>query len=440
MSEDPYTDRRKLATDAEFDLLASLFRSPDYLVEARDELRIEDFQDAAHGLIFRTMLELQDMGRKSITPVDVRQRIYETGQGENAKADYIGRLAEASHYTFDPASKIQNVQSLALARNLAQVAHESVQESIAPTSPPEEALQAIRQKYDHLAERDTSSHGVDYNEHLDKFLADYDARSKGEKRNVLATGFIELDDMLNGGLQIGATTILAARPSVGKTSFALQIIRSACLAGKRVFFQSLEQPGAEITERNAASMSMVNHSRIRKCELSKDDVNRVTQAVTHQRSWKLTINDKPGMTASQISGAARRAKRRMGGIDLIVVDYIGLVTPENSKANRNEQVGQSARRIRQMGRELNAPVLLLCQLSRDSVQEEKPPKLNHLRDSGELEQVADAVLFLHRSKPRERGFPDKIELIIAKQRNGPTGMSRLEHHSHVFSFNEEAIA
>jgi replicative DNA helicase len=207
-----------------------------------------------------------------------------------------------------------------------------------------------------------------------------------------------------------------------------------------VLVVSLEQPRRELTERLTAAASGVDGRLLRSGRFGHDEAKRVAAAADRLRGWRLRVNDFATQTAGQIAAGARRARRDLKGLDLIVVDYLDLVAADNPKANRNEQTGASCRRLREMARELAVPVVCCCQLNRDAAGENELPKLHHLRNSGEIEQHADAVLFLHRSGAWQPGRPDRVELHVAKQRNGPKASLQLDHRSELYTFEEASVS
>ena len=224
-------------------------------------------------------------------------------------------------------------------------------------------------------------------------------------------------DRLTDGLQPSEMIVLAARPGVGKTAASLHVAGTACAAGKRVGFVSLEMPASLLAQRMLSRESGVSGDRLRSGYMTQAGFSQITDAAGRVGEMSLWIVDRPGMVMGDIVTQARRMRRREE-IDMLVIDYLGLVRHERQDMPRHEQVADISRRIKSLARELRIPVLALSQITRQS--EGHRPTLAALRDSGAIEQDADAVMFLH---PTEYNAGDrtKVEAILAKQRNGPVG-------------------
>ena len=258
-----------------------------------------------------------------------------------------------------------------------------------------------------------------------------DARKKhGRSISGLPTGYVELDD-LTAGFQNSELVIVAARPSVGKTSFGLNIARKLVVEQKvPILFVSLEQSRAEIAERLLCCQAEVDSHKLRKGHLSPDDISKLTEAGEVLSKSALYIDDTPAQGMLRIAANARRLMRK--GLKAVFVDYLQLVEPDNRRESRQEQVANISRRLKHLARELAIPVIALAQLNRSPEdRQDGRPRLSDLRESGSIEQDADTVMMLHRPKSDEAnpesGAMGKerqegvIDVIITKQRNGPTG-------------------
>jgi replicative DNA helicase len=422
--------------DAERQALGTLMRYPDKLEEVRDELAVADFYFDAHQKIYDAIQGLAVRGE----PFDLIPLIEELrarGQLKDVRGDeYLAELLEVG--TFNPDWSVKVITGKAILRDIIRACDESIGEAYAGSGPPDEVLDQAYARLDRIAARGVGPDATPIDQAVNRALDVIDARARGERMPGRPTGFADLDTVLCGGLGLGQLTTVAARPSVGKTSFSLNVTRHTCDAGASVLFVSLEQPEQELTERLLAMVSGVPGHRIRQGRFRPGDAGRLSTAADEVRRWKLTVIDRPGQTARQIAAAARRVRRKGKGLDLIVVDYLSLVEPDNCKANRNEQTGASARRLRDMARELGVPVLMCCQLNRDAADEKSAPRLHHLRDSGEIEQVSDAVIMLHRTGRGTDGM-DRIQVHVAKQRNGPLAVVEFVHQTEVFTFREVGI-
>jgi replicative DNA helicase len=242
----------------------------------------------------------------------------------------------------------------------------------------------------------------------------------------VATGFLDLD-LLTRGLQPGALVLLAARPSMGKTSFALNVAHYAATHGTTVGLFSLEMSKEELLMRLVSSVGRIDGHRLQSGYVNQSDYDRISDAFTTVAHSRLFVDDSPGVGVLDMRGKARRLKAR-AGLDLVIVDYLQLMQLDRAE-NRNVAVAEASRALKLMARELEVPVVALSQLSRATEQRggDKKPMLSDLRDSGALEQDADVVLFIHRPEfyhqtPENEGL---AEVMIAKQRNGPTGVVKL---------------
>jgi replicative DNA helicase len=247
----------------------------------------------------------------------------------------------------------------------------------------------------------------------------------------IETGFTDFDAM-TGGLHGSELIILAARPSMGKTALALNVAEHVSMIVQQpTLFVSLEMSSVELADRMLCSIAEVNGQRLRNGTISNDDRRRLVEKAADLSQAPLFVDDSPSRTITEIAAAARRLKRK-SGLSLIVIDYLQLIEPDNAKDQRQEQVAKIARRLKGMARELKVPVLCLAQLNRQAeATKDNRPRLSHLRESGAIEQDADVVMFIHREEyyatnDDERSqLAGQADLIVAKQRNGPTGDVKL---------------
>jgi replicative DNA helicase len=250
----------------------------------------------------------------------------------------------------------------------------------------------------------------------------------------LTTGFADLDKQMNG-LQPTELTILAARPSMGKTALVCNIAEGAAESGAPVLMFSLEQSKLELAERLLCIRARVNGHRLRAGELDEVERDQLMVASQELSELKIFIDDIPGRTMAQIGAISRRIKRRWG-LGVIIIDYLQLIEPEDKSAPREQQIALISRRLKFLCKEVEAPVIALAQLNRGvELREDKRPRLADLRESGSIEQDADVVMFLHRPAaydPEDR--PGEADLIIAKNRNGPTGQVTLAWISESMKF------
>jgi len=247
-----------------------------------------------------------------------------------------------------------------------------------------------------------------------------DEISQHGKGSGLPTGLASFDEDM-GGLFPGELTILAARPGVGKTSLALQIAYHNADRGRLVYFASLEMSAVELSIRQACGEGGVSNRLVRIGRLGGNDTARLSEAFNHQAAAALEIHDLASLTVASIRREIRKRKKR--SLALAVVDYLQLVTPEDRRLPREQQVARMVRGLKETAREYEIPILCLCQLNRMTDADEVP-RLHHLRESGAIEQDADMVLFLSTRQPTDTE-PHNAILTVAKNRNGETGPLRL---------------
>ncbi len=271
-------------------------------------------------------------------------------------------------------------------------------------------------------------------------FARIDLRVKGEHKVAgVDTGFVELDNLM-GGLHDSELNIIAARPSMGKTAFALNIAEYVtCQLQVPTLFVSLEMSAIELADRLLCAHARVDGQRLRTGHTTVEDRQKIIESCSVISQAPLFVDDSPSRTVTEIAAVARRLKRKHK-LGLVAIDYLQLIEPDNPKDNRQEQVARIARRLKGLARELKLPVICLAQLNRQAEQgRDNIPRLSHLRESGAIEQDADVVMFVHREeyyltpdereKERQDGNPRGLlggaQIIISKQRNGPTGDVKL---------------
>lgn len=428
--------------DMERALLGALLLNPNAMYEVADVVGIDSFYAGKHRTIFDAMLTLYSKGE----PMDVvtvsgklKERKQLTDVGGTA---YLSELAgtaaspgSARHYAqavqkkfvlrslIDAASKIGEL-GFEEDRDIEQVIDEAQSAIFSVANAP------MLQNFSSL--KDELSGAWERLEKLQKHA--------GTIRGV-PTGFPQLDNML-AGLQKSDLIILAARPSMGKTSLALDIARQSATKHKTpVGIFSLEMSSQQLVDRMLAAQAGVNSWRLRTGKISKDDeYERLQAGIAELSEAPIFIDDKPGMTVMSMRAVARRLKMERD-LGLIIIDYLQLITPTNAKASESlvQQVTEISRALKGMARELDVPVLALSQLSRAVEQRGGRPRLSDLRDSGSIEQDADVVMFIHREDMMgNRSSNDKTgiaEILIEKHRNGPVGKVDLKFDDEKTTFH-----
>ena len=418
--------------EAERNVLGSILLKPDVCDDVALLVRPEDFADEAHQTIFRHLLDLHD-GAARIDATILLDRLRNKGDleqigGAATIAELINSVPHAAHATHYAAI----IRDKAMLRSLIDASTDILRDAYDAFDEPRELLSQAEEKIFSILEQRSSAEAQPIQAVLEDVMIRMDARMKHEHAlGGVETGFTDLDSLC-GGLHNSELIILAARPSMGKTAFAMNIAEHIAIdTHQPVLFVSLEMASLELADRLLCSSAQVNGHRLRNGTISQEDRRRLVQKSSEISSAPLFIDDTPGRTLTEIAAVARRLKRKQG-LSLIVIDYLQLIEPDNPRDPRQEQVARIARRLKTMSRELDIPILCLAQLNRQAeASRDNRPRLNHLRESGAIEQDADVVMFVHREEYYQTNDEDRervkgeAEIIIAKQRNGPIGDVKL---------------
>ncbi len=415
--------------ESERALLGALLLKPDAIHDVSDSIRPESFYAERHRIIFEVMRELTERG-EPIDIISLSERLTANGTLERAGGRaYIAELAGSApapgnyaHYADLVARKHVMRSLIDASYEITEAAYDESQEVTHVLDDAEKKIMAIGNasaSHKFIAIRESFGDVVDFIEALS---------NKEESTRGVPTGFKELDNLLSG-LHNSDLIILAARPSVGKTSLALNIARHAAVeTGVPVGIFSLEMSGEQLRDRLLSAESGIDSWNLRTKRIKdSDDYGRIRDAVDRLSKAPIYIDDKPAQNILSMRAVARRLKREVG-VGLIIVDYLQLMAPTNTKVSDSmvQQVTEISRSLKQLARELEVPVLALSQLSRAVEQRGGKPRLSDLRDSGSIEQDADVVMFIHRDeKAAENGQPNITEILIEKHRNGPTGKATL---------------
>ena len=423
---------RPANVDAERAVLGSILLKPDVCDDIALVVRAEDFSDESHQLLYRHLLDLHDSGKRIDATIVVErlktQGDFERIGGAAALADVVQAVPHAAHATHYAAI----VRDKALLRSMIDAGTDILRDAYDASDEPRQLLARAEEKIFSILERRSSAEAKPIQSVLEEVMVRMDARMKHEHTiGGVETGFTDLDQLC-GGLHNSELVILAARPSMGKTALAMNIAEHAAINLKQpVLFVSLEMAALELADRLLCSAAQVNGHRLRNGTISQEDRRRLVQKSSEIGAAPLFIDDTPSRTLTEIAAVARRLKRKQG-LSMIVIDYLQLIEPDNPRDPRQEQVARIARRLKGMSRELDIPVLCLAQLNRQAeVSRDNRPRLNHLRESGAIDQDADVVMFVHREEYYQTNDEDRervrgqAEIIIAKQRNGPIGDVKL---------------
>src|SRR5580658_1346754 len=428
---------RPASVHAEMTILGGMMVEPVAIIDATMLLKTDDFALDSHRKIYDSMLHLVEAGHgvDIVTVADALRKKKELDSVGGLA--YLASLSEGLPRKLSIESYVRIVRDKSLMRQLLSVCDMGMIEA---SDQSREALDVLNQVTGRLTE--ISEHAVtggfsDIAAIVKDSFGSIDALyEQGREVTGLATHYIEFDRMTSG-LQESELIIIAARPSMGKTAWAINIAENAAVrGGKVVAVFSLEMSKASLLRRMLASQALVNSKAIQTGMLMRDDRAKLIRGLELLMESKMFIDDTPGITLAEMRAKARRLKQQHGQLDLIVIDYLQLMTgsASNTKGfeNRTQEVSAISRGLKALAKEMKVPVVALSQLSRASEQRggDKKPLLSDLRESGSIEQDADVVCFIHREEYYDRENEDlkgKAEIIIAKQRNGPTGSVNLAY-------------
>ena len=413
--------------EAEAALIGSILVDPDAYPEVAAFLQAGDFYIHRHRFIWEAMADLRQSG----CPVDFvtlcealerAGRLAETG-GPAYLAGLIGSSPTSQHaeaYARIVAQTALRRRVLQAAAEVARLAHDPQMDADALLGRAEAALRSA-------ASRQTEGQARSLGEIVDGLFNPDGSPKPSGGRPALPTGFAALDRLL-GGLRPGEMQIVAGRPGMGKTAFLLSVARHIALAqNSRVLFFSLEMDGAPLAQRLAAQQSGIEAVRLRDGLWAPDEQPGLARTVQALHDLPILIDETPALSVQQL---AQRCQRR-SDLGLVVVDYLQLLSGGGRFDNRTQEVGQVARQLKTLARELHVPLLAAAQLSRAVEQRlDRRPLLSDLRESGSIEQEADAVIFLHRAE----GAP-LVEVSLAKHRNGSVGTAQLRFRPEITRFD-----
>ncbi|MBY0229127.1 MAG: replicative DNA helicase [Gemmataceae bacterium] len=411
--------------EAERSVIGSMLRANKVIGDLVTFLKTEDFYTDAHRKLYETITQYHSQGGRPVDLVILAEELHQRGWLEDAGGPkYLAELWDAAPTAANAEYYGRIVRDKSLVRSLIDAGTEILAKAYNQSSPAEQLIEEAAGTVFEMASKGMGGSLTTLDDAIKETYERIDERSMNAdmKQGGLSTGFTELNE-LTAGFHPNELVIIAARPSVGKTAFSLALARNVLTLEKApVFFVSLEQSRVEIAERLLCAQGRVDGHRLRKGTLTSDDMERLIEAGGVLQKTQLFIDDAPQQGMLRIAANARRL-RHQKGIKLVIVDYLQLIEPENRRDPRQEQVAQISRRLKFLAKELQIPVIALAQVNRAAEdRQDHRPRLSDLRESGSIEQDADTVFMLHRPDRYEPGQHEGIiEVIVAKQRNGPTG-------------------
>jgi|TARA_R100000935_G_scaffold17633_1_gene34314 replicative DNA helicase len=437
------------SVEAEQSVLGGLMLDNSAWEQVSDLLVEQDFYRHDHQLIFRGIAELMEQAN----PVDVITLAeWHNQRGELDKVGelaYLGALARNTPSAANIKAYASIVRERSILRQLIQIGNNIANMAFTPEGRnSEEMLDTAERRVFEIAEKGAKRGGgfIQVKDVLSKVVDKIDTLFEQDSGITgLPTGFIDFDDQTSG-LQPADLVIIAGRPSMGKTTFAMNIAENAAIHSKQpVAVFSMEMPADSLAMRMLSSLGRIDQHRLRTGRLNDDDWPRLTSAIALLNEAPLFIDDTGGLTPSELRARARRLKREHG-LSLIIVDYLQLMSGSangRQAENRTNEISEISRSLKALAKELNVPVIALSQLNRSLEQRpNKRPVMSDLRESGAIEQDADIIVFIYRDEVYNEDSAEKgkAEIIISKQRNGPIGTVALTFQGKYTRFENFAPA
>jgi replicative DNA helicase len=428
--------------EAEQAVLGAVFLSPDALADAMEFVEAKDFYRRAHQLLFQAMIDLNDDG-EAIDVLTVNNRLEMNNQLDDVGGvAYIAELASSVPTAANVGYYAKLVAEKAVLRRVIAAATNIITQAKEQDEPVSDLLESAERQIMEVAENRTQSGFKEISKVLTDSLDEIDKLSQqDEDITGLATGYKDFDHM-TAGLQPDNLIILAARPAVGKTAFALNIAQNiGTSTDKTIALFSLEMSAESLVNRMLCAEGSISANHLRTGQLDEQEWANLIVAVGALSKTSIYIDDTPGIKMSEIRAKSRRLAKEKGDLGLIVIDYLQLIEGSN-KESRQQEVSEISRQLKKLSKELSVPIIALSQLSRGVEQrQDKRPVLSDIRESGSIEQDADIVAFLYRDDYYERadgddddtdnnGQPEnqdvgEVELIIEKNRAGARGTVKL---------------
>ncbi|MGO2425511.1 MAG: replicative DNA helicase [Corynebacterium flavescens] len=437
----PYGEFRQPPSDreAEQGVLGAMLLSPNTVMEVIEELEPEDFYYPAHALIYKAMLDLYASGT-DIDAVIVASRLDRFNNLERVGgAPYLHTLLATVPTAANARYYAEIVAEKAVLRRLVDAGTRVVQLGFegAEDAEIESVLDRAQQEVFAVAQRKTAEDYQILGDLIDPTIDQLAAlQQTGGIESGVPTGFIDLDKLTNG-LHAGQMVIVAARPGVGKSTLALDFMRSCSLAhGKASAIFSLEMSASEIVMRLLSAESEVKLADMRGGRVSTEDWAKIDDTLNRIQDAPLYIDDSPNLTMMEIRSKARRLKQQHG-LDLVVLDYLQLMSSGKKVESRQQEVSEFSRQLKLLAKELEVPLIAISQLNRGpESRTDKKPQLADLRESGSLEQDADMVMLLYRpdSQDRDNERAGEADIILAKHRGGPIDTVQVAHQLHYSKF------
>ncbi len=432
------------SVEAEQSVLGGLMLDSSAWDRVADRVSETDFYRHDHGLIFAAIRGLADTS-KPLDVVTVSEALATRDELEQAGGlAYLGELANNTPSAANIGAYADIVRERAVLREMIRAGHDIAEAAFKPEGrTAQDLVDAAERRVFEIAERGSREQGgfqpvKTVVSEVFEFLGELAER--GTTLTGVPTGFQDLDDRTSG-LQRGDLIIVAGRPSMGKTSLAMNIVENAALGAKLpVAVFSMEMPSTSLVMRMLSSLGRVDQLRVRTGQLDAENWAAMTSTMAMLNEANIHFDDTPALTPTEVRARCRRLAREHP-LGLVVIDYLQLMQVPSSRENRATEISEISRSLKALAKELNVPVVALSQLNRSLEQrQDKRPVMSDLRESGAIEQDADVILFVYRDEVYNENSPDKgtAELIIGKQRNGPIGKVKVTFLGHITRFENFA--
>jgi len=421
------------SVEAETSVLGGLLLDPNSIANVADILEPSDFYRREHHLIYSAMLDLFNRN-EPIDPLTIAEELKEAGHLEAVGGEpYIYEIAEAVPTAAHVRHYAKIVKEKALLRQIISASTEIIETCYEPGREAEELLDEAERRIFAIAEHQIKEDFIDANTLAKLGMQRLDELSKrGDAITGISTGFTDLDQ-ITAGLQRSDFIVVAARPSMGKTTLCLNIAQHVAEKEKKVVaFFSLEMPKEQLVLRLFAAGAKVDFHKVRTGMLSENDYSSIAKAAAQFSESQLYIDDTAAISVMELRAKARRLQADKG-LDMVIIDYLQLMQGRRggNEYSRQQEISEISRALKALAKELNVPVIAISQLSRAvEARQDKRPLLSDLRESGAIEQDADLVAFVYRDDVYRKeesggGMASEAEIIIGKQRNGPQGTVKL---------------
>lgn len=431
--------------DAEIGVIGSILLDPLVCDDVTMILRADDFYSERNRTLFRHLQEMHSTG----SGIDITLLIERLNKSEELETigghAYLGEIATAVQIPAHAVFYAEIVRDKAILRDLIHTSSAILHDAYDSSAAPREIISKAEERIFAINDARSSAKVDSMQDIITETLHLLNLQAENGVVEGVMTGLSELDRMTSG-FHANELIILAARPSMGKTALATNIaVHAAVDCGKSILMVSLEMSKIELAKRMICSRGRIDGELLKRGFMSAQDRGKLMRTSSELGIAPMFIDDNPSRTVTEIGAVARRMKR-LQGLDMIVIDYLTLIEPDNASDPRQEQVAKIARRLKGLARELAVPILCLAQLNRQAeVTKDNRPRLSHLRESGAIEQDADVVMFVHREEYYQTKGTDEYEkcagqaeIIIAKQRNGSVGPVKVAWRSEYTLFENLA--